>query len=174
MDLDLNHADEKLHISQQDPMDTEDDPTGQEYSVFHVIGTKDFSDVPIATDDFQQVQARDHLCKAFAATVGRPGSVYTYEHMGFLFRLSKLDGSLQRDVALVLRQKIMFMKHYPRLSGHPGSRKMFDTMRRKCYQSYFESDVAATVKSCMSCAKKSGTLNYRQKLLGNFPANGMP
>ena len=71
-----------------------------------------------------------------------------------------------------LRARVSFVSHYPRLQGHPGTSKMFETMRRLYYWPHMASDVQQTVADRLSCARVRGTQHRWQKKLTLFPAAG--
>ena len=87
-------------------------------------------------------------------------------------RISPIDGAIQRLVPENLRQRILKMAHYPRLAGHPGSRRMYDTLRRDFYWPNMANDVATLVRNCTSCAKVRGAKHSHQHFLKLFPAAG--
>lgn len=84
---------------------------------------------PIFTDVFLQAQATDAYCRSLSHTVGMPNSDFIYDRCGFLIRRSKRYGAFQKEVPKLLRPRVLYLSHYPRLHGHSGLSRMYDTMR---------------------------------------------
>lgn len=55
-----------------------------------------------------------------ATTEFKPGLVYSYDWSGVLIRQALIDGALQKFVPTSLRVHILYLGHYPVLSGPPG------------------------------------------------------
>ena len=88
----------------------------EDWEVFALRET-DQNVMPITVDEFLQAQAEDNFCQSKANSVGEPGSQFDYDQYGFLVRKSTLDGSLQRVVPRSLRARVLYLGHYPALSG---------------------------------------------------------
>ena len=91
---------------------------------------------------------------------------------GFLSRRFPLDESLQRVVLKSLRSRILYLSHYSRLAGHPGSTRLYYTLRRKYYWPHMVNYVYATVRGCLSCTRTRGTTFKHHKPLKLFLAAG--
>lgn len=117
-------------------------------------------------------KSTDADCQAAASSVGHPLSASSYDRYGFLVRHSKVNGSTQRFVRLRLRRRILYLAHSPLLAGHPGSRRMYQTMRHDFYWRNMANDVYHTVSYCSSCAKTSETYYRHPKKLLLFHPNG--
>ena len=72
-----------------------------------------------------------------------------------------------------LRDWILYLAHYTRLSGHPGGIRMYFTLRRERerYWPQMANDAFAVVGNCASCAQVRGTRYKIQKFLQLFPAS---
>ena len=130
------------------------------------------NDDPIERETFINEQRNDVECNQYANFVGLPGSQFVYDREGYLSRVSKVDGALQRVVPRSLRIRLLYLAHYPRLQGHPGARRMYDSLRQDFYWRFMANDVFETVRRCLSCAKSKGTSKQAQRFLKLFPANG--
>ena len=51
-----------------------------------------------------------------------------------------------------LKQRVLYLSHYPKVAGHPGGRKLYKTLSRHFYWLFQESDCYATVSNCTECA----------------------
>ena len=109
--------------------------------------------LPVTQDDLIREQKTDPYCKAMMGEVGKSGTQFEVNQYGLLCRRAPLDGSIQIVVPASLRARISFLSHYPRLQGHPGTSKMYETMRRLYYWPHMASDVQQTVADCRSCRK---------------------
>jgi transposase InsO family protein len=69
-----------------------------------------------------------------------------------------------------IRQRIMHLAHYPKISGHPGAKKMFNTLGQDFYWPTMVADVYEYVKLCHECTKENSTLRKRTKEITLFPS----
>jgi len=132
----------------------------------------DASDPPPTTEEMILAQSEDKYCQQLTATVGTPGSIFDINRLGVLVRISKLDGAVQVVVPLSLQPKLLRLGHYSLLAGHPGSRRMYDTMRHEFYWPNMARDVYQVVLDCQSCAATQGTRHRHQKMMKLFQAKG--
>ena len=142
------------------------------YNSVLTVGEQDVAMEPITLQEMVAEQASDAFCQAKAATVGHSASDFFYDRHGVLVRRSTLDGALQAVVPSSLRPRVLNMAHYPKLAGHPGTRRMYDTMRRSFYWPLMANDIHKLVRSCQSCAKAKGAKHKHQHKLKLFPAAG--
>ena len=91
------------------------------------------SDEPIRRGVFLREQRRDDNCNSLAITIDDPASKFEYDDNGFLIRISSLDTTQQIVVPSSLRQRVMHLAHNPVLQGHPGTTRMYDTLRQQFY-----------------------------------------
>ena len=129
-------------------------------------------DGALTLDALIRAQKTDTFCKRIADTVDTPGSAFNYDRDGVLVRRSALDGSVQRVIPVAFRTHVLQLMHAIPLAGHPGARRMYDTMRCEFYWPHMANDVYETVQRCESCAATRGTQYTKQKHLRLFPANG--
>lgn len=83
--------------------------------------------------EFGTERAQGTFCRKMAGTVGRHSLCYLYDHHGILVRTAPLDGAIQTVVPNSLLPRLLFLSHYPKLTGPPGERHMYDSMRRELY-----------------------------------------
>ena len=79
---------------------------------------------------------------------------------------------IQIFILTSLRARNLFLSHYPRTQGHPGTGRMYETMQRQYFWPHMASDVRRTVADCRLCAQMWRTQRRQQKKLTLFPASG--
>ena len=128
----------------------------------------------ISVEEFLQEQARDPYCQERMEKLGleEEGAVFEIDQFGILCRRAKLDGAMQKVVPKTLRDRLLYLSHYPRLAGHPGQSTMYNSLRRQFFWPFMANDVYQMVKECRSCAAVRGTPFRHQKFLKLFPATG--
>ena len=175
-DLPVFSIDVTQPLEDPDLYPTADPPRDQldviETTVLAITPVKDIDKRAISIEELLAAQKQDRSCQRYAHTVGCPGSQFTFDHAGILTRISKIDGALQKVLPASLQPRAIYLGHYTPLSGHPGSRRMYDSLRRELYWPFMASDIAQSVKDCYSCAKTRGTYYAHQKYLQLFPPAG--
>jgi transposase InsO family protein len=68
-----------------------------------------------------------------------------------------------------LRERAMNLAHYPKLASHPGSTRMYRTMRRDVFWPSISWDVQEFVGRCSSCARKRLSTQRKTTYLKLFP-----
>lgn len=71
-----------------------------------------------------------------------------------------------------LKQRVLHIHHYARLAGHPGGRKLYQSIRKNMYWPALAVDCYATVRRCPTCAKNRIKLREHAQPLQLFPASG--
>lgn len=99
-----------------------------------------------------------------------PGSCYSYDRHGILVCTASLDGAVQTVVSNSLRPPL-FLAHYPKLTGHPSKRRMYDTMRRELCRPHMGRKVYRTLGYCCKWARNRISLKEKRPLK-LFSANG--
>jgi RNase H-like domain found in reverse transcriptase/Integrase zinc binding domain/Integrase core domain len=89
-----------------------------------------------------------------------------------LYRKSDIDGHLRLCIPQAFRKTILNLAHYPVTAGHPGGRKMFNTLSRDYYWPGLSFDTYQLVSNCHECTKENGALRKRRKHITLFPASG--
>ena len=146
----------------------------QYMDVLTIVGEPDDDEsVPDIPDieTFIREQKEDPYCREMAAEVGRVGSQFDVDENGVLCRRASTDQALQRVVPRTLRRAILYHAHYPCTAGHPGARKMYDTLRRQYYWPHQATDVYVLVERCPECRKNRPSAKH-QRELKLFPAAG--
>jgi len=75
------------------------------------------------------------------------------EKNGLLCRRSMYGRETQVVVAEALKKRLLIHQHQSVLDGHPGSRRMYNTLRRHVYWPTMVVDVYKHVEQCPACAK---------------------
>ena len=106
--------------------------------------------VPVTADELLTAQAEDPFCQEKSNSVGDPRSQFEFDCYGFLVRRSRLDGTWAKVVPSSLRDRILYLAQYTRLSGHPP-------LRREFYWPQMANNAFTVVGNCTSCAQVRGT-----------------
>ena len=69
-----------------------------------------------------------------------------------------------------LKQRLLRYQHQSVLAGHPGSRRMYDTLRRYVYWPTMVVDVYKHVEQCRACAKTRLSERRHTSTMRLFPA----
>ena len=126
---------------------------------------------PISYDEIVQAQASDPDCLEFKRRLETDSSLpFVGNDKGVFCRLAPKDHSEQIVLPKSLRERALLLGHYPRMSGHPGGSRMYQTMRRTFYWPSMAMDVYNTVRQCSSCAKERIALRKHSSFLHLFPA----
>ena len=135
---------------------------------------KDFPEPvePISLQEMLVAQQDDFECQTYAYAVGLPSSPFDFNKDGVLTRTSPLDGARQTVVPASLRERVILLSHTPVAQGHPGEKKLYQTLREKFYWPFMAGDAIAHVSSCRSCAKARGLLRKKQHKTVLFPPRG--
>ena len=91
---------------------------------------------------------------------------------GLICRKAHLDGVEQIVVPTTLRDKVLYLSHYPATSGHPGGRRLFYMLRQRYYWPSMSGDAYSTVRMCPDCAKARIKLRKHNSELKTFPPSG--
>ena len=102
----------------------------------------------ISIEEFLREQARDPYCQERMKKLGseEEGAVFEIDQFGILCRSAKLDGAMQKVVPKTLRDRLLYLSHFPRLAGHPGQSTMYKSLRRQIFWPLMASDVYQMVK----------------------------
>ena len=119
-----------------------------------VCALEDQTDVvPVTSDELLTAQEEDPFCQEKAISVGDPKSQFELDRYGFLVRRSRLDFTWAKVVPASLRDRILYLAHYMRLSGHQGIIRMYYTLRREFYWPQMAKDAFYVVGNCISLLK---------------------
>lgn len=89
---------------------------------------------------------------------------------GVLVRLAKIDQTEQIVLPKVLRERALYLAHYPVMAGHPGGTRMCHNLRRQVYWPSMAMDVYNTVRNCVPCARERVKLRRHASHMKLFPA----
>lgn len=80
--------------------------------------------------EFLAEESKDSHFLQLTSAIGTLGSDCSYNHNGFLIRVTLVDEAIQELVPRPLQARLLHAYHYLRLVGHHVGRSKFDTMRR--------------------------------------------
>ena len=133
---------------------------------------------PVPSDPmFQQISIEELLVTqqsdAFCMDIRRrlnEGVVmaFGFNDAGLLIRKSEIGPQIV--IPHVLKARVLHIHHYARLAGHPGGRKLYQTIRRYMYWPASAVDCYATVRRCPTCARNRIKLRKNVTELQLFPA----
>jgi len=158
-----------------DDSDDESDYNDDDASPCLILDTESVLPKPITMQELADAQKSDEECKRWRELVGNQGSPFILENregVDVLCRMSKLDSRIQLCIPSSLRSRVLKMEHYIPMAGHPGSRKMYTTLRRNYYWPSFSVDVKDVVQKCMECTSERLNLRKKTKHTTLFPAEG--
>jgi len=92
------------------------------------------------------------------------------EKNGLLCRHSVYGREIQVVIPEALKQRLRRHQHQSVLAGHPGSRRMYDTLRRYVYWPTMVVDVYKHVEQCPACAKNRLSKRRHTSTMKLFPA----
>ena len=89
---------------------------------------------PLTREEIITAQAEDPFCKAIRRKIADGEEDRFFEDTrGYLSRISAQDRISQIILPEALRERALLLAHYPRLAGHPGGSRMYQTLRRTFY-----------------------------------------
>lgn len=116
-------------------------------------------------------QKRDSFCQGLIKGADEYGSPYFLVEHRLLSKRFRLDGATPHALPATFRPVILCHAHNPVLVGHPGERRMYDTMRPLFYRPHMAKDVHAYVEACPDC-RKHGRHPTHQRLLKLISPDG--
>lgn len=87
-------------------------------------------------------------------------------------RKSSTDGCIQRAVPDSLRDRLLYLAHYPRLAGHPGGSRRYQSLKKDFYWPNLANDIFQTPRHCRSFIAVRGALRRDSSRLKLFPSSG--
>ena len=89
---------------------------------------------PLIIEELLEEQKEDEFCQeARARLANNPKCQYFEDHHGLICRRAKKDNAVQIILPKTLRRQALPLAHYPRLAGHPGGSRMYQTLRWTFY-----------------------------------------
>ena len=126
---------------------------------------------PLTVEEIVRAQAEDYECQDIKKEMSDGDRTnFTEVERGILIRAAPIDLTQQIYAPKTLRSRLLMLAHYPRLAGHPGGTRMYQTLRRTFHWPSMAMDVFNTVKQCSSCAKERLSLRKHSRFLKLFPA----
>ena len=95
---------------------------------------------------------------------------FSGERNGLLCRHSVYGRKTQVVIPEALKQRLLRYQHQSVLAGHPGSRRMYDTLRRYVYWPTMVVDVYKHVEQCPACAMNRLSERRHTSEMKLFPA----
>lgn len=125
---------------------------------------------PISMEELAVAQFHDAFCVDIRRRLNE-GVVLAFgeNENGLLCRKVSHD---QIVIPHALKQRVLHIHHYARLAGHPGGRKLYQSIRKDMYWPALAVDCYATVRRCSTCAKNRIQLRLQAEPLQLFPASG--
>lgn len=117
---------------------------------------------------FVDPQIANYLCPLLGAAVGGSGTQFGIAKTSILLRRATIECMLQKPEPARLHREILANTHNPMSVVHPGSRRMFDSMRRTYCWPHMFIDINQWVEACVSCGRKC-QVNKRLRYLQVFP-----
>jgi transposase InsO family protein len=129
----------------------------------------------VTVADLYHAQISDKTCIQLREDIKKGGSkfyIHEENELQLLCRISTDPEHKRVYIPEALRERVMYLAHYPATAGHPGGRKMFYTLSQQFYWPTMVADVYQYVKQCHECTKENSDLVKRHKALRLFPAAG--
>lgn len=133
----------------------------QRFEIFPVtLGDVEIPSIAVLVE----AQKANSLRAWSAPAAGSPQTNLYIDRNGMLGRKQSIDACLQNFVPTRLRRAVLFNNHNPVPTGHPGSRRMNETMRRTYYWSNLANDVYWKVEECIGRRRNCLTCRYLRRL----------
>ena len=123
----------------------------------------------ISREEILIEQQSDGFCKTIRENINRGmKTVFDDDQDGLLIR----DTGERKQIVLpkALHQRAMMLAHKPVCSAHPGSRKMYTTLRNTYFWSTMALDCHFYLQNCEECMRERVSLRKHVKALTLFPA----
>ncbi len=133
---------------------------------------------PISVEDYIEAKAADPWCQVMATKVDEgQGGRFKRDDRGLLVRIAPLDLSELVLVSPALRPRVLHRAHYPRLVCHPGTTRMYQSLRPSStgrpwlWTSSAQCDHAPLVQrsGSSSAATAAGSSFSQQRVLWSSP-----
>jgi len=106
-----------------------------------------------AEDAFCQARLKELDALSPPDTTWSRQAFFFREKNGLLCRRSMYGRETQVVIPEALKKRLLIHQHQSVLAGHPGSRRMYNTLRRYVYWPTMAVDVYKHVEQCPACAK---------------------
>jgi Integrase zinc binding domain/Integrase core domain len=122
----------------------------------------------ITVGEMKTAQEGDSYCSSIMHSLDSLGCHEIDAH-GLLLRLSTLDHSAQVVVPQSMRDRVLSLAHNPKVSGHPGSGRLYAMLRKNFFWPQMAADTKAFVSRCPSCARKRLKSKGNTQTMNLFP-----
>lgn len=103
--------------------------------------------------EFVEAWKADSLCAQLSTITGEGGAQIVNDLIGILVEKGNINGSLQKFVAAVVHQAVLYYAQNPVMPGHFGSTRMHDTMQSAYYWPHVANDVYRWLEACITCGR---------------------
>jgi len=124
-----------------------------------------------AEDSFCQARLKELDALAPPDPTWSRKAFFFREKNGLLCRRSMYGRETQVAIPEALKKRLLIHQHQSVLAGNPGSRRMYNTLRRYVYWPTMVVDVHKHVERCPACAKNSLSERKHTTLMKLFPAD---
>lgn len=126
--------------------------------------------VPITPEEVQLAKETDPFCTGIWERLSRNDGVpiNTNFDTGLVFRTK--TGEQQLLVPASLQDRVLMLSHYGKLSGHPGDRSLYQSLRSSFYWQSMAPDCYAVAKNFAPCSSNRVLLRINQNPMQPFPA----
>ena len=126
---------------------------------------------PLTIEELLEEQKEDEFCQeARARLANNTNYQYFEDHHGLICRRAQKNNAEQIILPKTLRRQALLLAHYPRLAGHPGGSRSYQTLRRTFYWPSRALDAYHTVRQCSSSTRERITLRKHAKYLSLISA----
>jgi len=126
---------------------------------------------PITVEEWLHEQSHDSMCQDLHTQAeSLKTNHFTMDEQGILVRMHPSHGHVQIVVPEKLRPRVLLAHHSSAVAGHPGVRRMYNTLTRGYYWPTMIVDVHATVRACETCARDRMQFIQHTNPLKLFPA----
>ena len=165
-DADEDPSDNKSEVD--DIIDVADIKSDEIFAMNTSPLSKDPPFEPITHEELVVSQLSDPFCIGIRQKINE-GIVTPFgtSDDGLLIRKLSHDQIL---IPHALKERVLHIHHHSRLAGHPGSRKLYMSIKRHMYWPALAVDCYAIVRKCPTCAKNRIKLRSKTNPLKLFPA----
>jgi transposase InsO family protein len=130
---------------------------------------------PITLSELEREQKMDAECIEWETLSRLKQSSFFIEvknGLSILCRRASKDGRTQLCIPKSLRSRLLNLNHYPATAGHPGGKKMYQTMRKTFYWPGLSKEAYEVVKRCTECIQEQLASRPVRTQLKLFPSSG--
>jgi len=124
---------------------------------------------PVEFDDVVEAQQTGDTCVMMSTRVerGTAKAFFRNKHHA-LYRRTPYSNQL--DIPKSLRERVLTLEHHAIVAAHPGTNRMYYTMRKAYFWPSMEKNIHTTITKCTTCAPKRLALLGHTTPLTLFPA----